>query len=41
MNGQRLKHYRAGDQLYTEEKEESDDDGTGDEPNASSGVENQ
>ena len=41
VNGQRLKHYRAGDQLYTEEKEETDDDGTGDEPNESSGVENQ
>ena len=41
MNGQGLKHYRAGDQLDTKENEETDvDDRAEDEPNASSGVEN-
>jgi len=41
VNGQRLKHYRAGEQLNTEESEETEGDEAEDEPNASSAAENQ
>ena len=41
VNGQRLKQYRTGDQLNTEESEQLDDDEAEDDPNASSAAENQ
>ena len=41
VNGQRLKHYRAGEQLNTEESKETNDGEAEEEPNASSAADNQ
>ena len=41
VNGQKLKHYRAGEQLNTEDTEETNDEETEDASNAPSAAENQ
>ena len=41
LNGQRLKHYRIGESINTEDCEGTEEDETVDDSNASSGVDNQ